>query len=319
MNDQSDFTNLPPNQNQPPTLPQPILDIESQLDERGEFKPSSADPTTQPINPPTQEAVPDQPPVQPQMQPTPAANATDASPQMPGQQPASPQVPPTYTQTSPVTTESTYADQFLDRLNTLDMKPKKKMPKLTKPLLILIGLGGVATLVILAVALFSRPAQVSITDLSTALLARVKAANELSSQYYSKIRNSGLRSANANMQQALSGMTHDMTGYSTELVNKAAALAAKEAKEKPKVVTKINVKAEPTNDIIKRLDEAVLTATLDKAYQKEIIFIVDQTLLLMNRLDKQTTDPKLKEIIKTNRENIKISRDELEAVNLYYD
>ncbi len=302
--------NNQPDPNQIPTLPKPEMDINFQPDPQPNPIPPQQPP--QPTPQPPQFNQPQPLPPSPQNQQPSALTQTSTPQNQPPQ-------PTTYTQTTPVTTQSSYAEQFLDKINTTNVKPKTKFPKLTKPMLVLIGLGGLLILALIGLLVFARPQKVSSNDLNVALLARVKAANSLSTEYYSKIRNSQLKTANANTQQALSGLTNDMTEYSIEIANKAAAEAAKETKTKPKVVTKINVDAESTEEITKKLDEAVLAGTLDRNYRNEISHIVDQTLLLMNRLDQQTQDQKLKEIIKTNRENIEITQKAMHEVDLNYD
>lgn len=169
----------------------------------------------------------------------------------------------------------------IDYLNQIAAPaPAAGFDKKTKLILLLCGVIGILSLVFIG-AMASRNTGPS----PLALAGRLEKMQRLATTYSQKLRDGKLQAANSSLRAILTTAT---TSIATPLSDYGI-----DAKKQAKEIASL----EPTDKIEAVLDDAYLNSTLDSAYTREMIVQIEETILMIQRLQRGTTKKAMREFL----------------------
>ncbi len=168
----------------------------------------------------------------------------------------------------------------IDYLNHIAPPPPPTgFDKKSKIIMIIAGAIGLLSLIFIVITAVNL-ANAGPSPLAVA--ARLQKLGTLSSEYGDKLRTTALRDANSSLSTILitanRSIAEPLTAQSIDLEKQAKEIAA----------------LEPTEEIGTMLDDAHLNGRLDDAYAREMTYQLEDTLVMMKRLEQTTRSQGMK-------------------------
>jgi len=124
------------------------------------------------------------------------------------------------------------------------------------------------------------------------LMARLQKLQRISGDYDKKIRSGELQAANSSLSAVLTTANNS--------IYRIAPSAGVDLKKQAKTIASID----PSGEMEGRLDEAFLTyGSLDDAYKMEINLQLEETILMMQQLERSTRSAELKDFLQKTLED----------------
>ena len=171
----------------------------------------------------------------------------------------------------------------IDYLNQIAPPPPSAgFDKKSKIILLLAGLIGLISLAMIATMAMN---QSSAGPSPLALAARLQKLQAVSDNYGSRLRSIPLQDANSSLKTVLitanNSINEPLLAYSIDAKKQAKEIAA----------------LDPSTAIETKLDEAYLNSLLDVTYAREMTFQLEETLVMMERLERTTRIESMKQFL----------------------
>ena len=177
----------------------------------------------------------------------------------------------------------------IDYLNQISTPaPSAGFDKKIKIILVILGLVGILSLGLIFAMSQSSQSTVSPSKIA----ARVQKLLTVSQKYNNKLQSSKLQTVNSSL---VSVLTTANSSIAEPLKNNGIDL-----KKQQKEITKLD----PSTDLEKKLDEAVLNAQIDTIYAHEINVQLTDTINMMKRLNKSTSSKSMKNYLEKTVDNL---------------
>lgn len=188
----------------------------------------------------------------------------------------------------------------IDYLNQIAAPaPPAGFDKKTKIILVICGIIGILSLVMIA----SLAGRDSSGPSPLSLVARLQKLQTLTTKYTPKLKDSNLQAANSSLNAIL-------TTANTSIATPLAAYGI-DAEKQAKEITAMD----PTTEIEKTLDDAYLNANLDSAYTLEMTLQIEETILMMQRLQRGTRVQSMKDFLTKTISDFENIKKQLSAVS----
>lgn len=188
----------------------------------------------------------------------------------------------------------------IDYLNQIAAPaPPTGFDKKTKIILVICGIIGILSLVMIA----SLAGRDSSGPSPLSLAARLQKLQTLTTKYTPKLKDSNLQAANSSLNAIL-------TTANTSIATPLAAYGI-DAEKQAKEITAMD----PTTEIEKTLDDAYLNANLDSAYTLEMTLQIEETILMMQRLQRGTRVQSMKDFLAKTISDFENIKKQLSAVS----
>lgn len=150
---------------------------------------------------------------------------------------------------------------------------------------VIVAIGSIASILLMAGRQNTGPSPVG-------LMARFQKLQTITSNYDKKLRSSELQAANSSLSAVLTTANNS--------IYKIAPSVGVDLKKQSKTIASID----PSTEIEKRLNEAFLTyGSLDDTYKMEMNLQLEETILMMQQLERGTKSSSLKEFLQKTLED----------------
>lgn len=195
--------------------------------------------------------------------------------------------------------QSQYSQDFIDQLNNNTKKSKFKFNKLGRLQLIIIGLAILTAIVLIAGAAFSQ-GRPNLRRSLAQIVSQAESTNQLTVAYHKRLTSTQLREINTTLQATL-----------TNLASKTNTYLQQNSDKKNKLVpAKVNL-----DNVKKQLDEAILNENLDRKFNSEIRYQIDQILLSLRQANRSTDNPEIKDMLSKNYDDLILIQTRLKNIN----
>ena len=144
---------------------------------------------------------------------------------------------------------------------------------------------GIVCMIALVFIAFTTLSSSNNSPSPVALSAKLQVLQKLSTKYGPKLRTTALQDTNSALSAALITANQSMNSM----------LSASGVDQK--TATKQIAQLAGTSEMEKTLDDAHLNSTLDETYRREIIFQLQDTLVMLERTRRATNSPSAKELL----------------------
>lgn len=173
----------------------------------------------------------------------------------------------------------------IDYLNQIATpQPQAGFDKKSKIIMIIAGTVGILSLIFIALTALN---QSNTGPSPVALSAKFQMLSKLSTKYGPKLRTSNFQDTNSSLGALLT--------TANQSINQPLQDYGIDMKKQANVIAQLS----NTSEIEKTLDDAHLNATLDEAYSREMTYQIEDTLVMMRRIERTTRVQSMKDFLET--------------------